>query len=140
MHCSKFLVPGPREKQAAGLGGRKAPSSMGKLGTDEVLRLRATSAMSRDKSVRRSAQDDDFVGVLTKHILDNLALTGTVAWATLSRPLRQAQGRLYGTQFGESSSHADYEARTEKMCFPTTNASHYWAKRRKKLVAFHCGR
>ena len=48
----------------AGLGGRKAPSSMGKLSTAEVLRLRATSAVSRDPSVRRSAQDDDFVGGL----------------------------------------------------------------------------
>ena len=45
-----------------GLGGRKAPSSMGKISTAGVLRLRATSAVSRDKSVRRSAQDDGFVG------------------------------------------------------------------------------
>jgi hypothetical protein len=43
--------------------GRKAPSSMGKISTAEVLRLRATSAVSGDKSVRRSAQDDDSVGV-----------------------------------------------------------------------------
>ena len=35
----------------------------GKLSDAEVLRLRATSAVSPDKSVRRSAQDDDFVGV-----------------------------------------------------------------------------
>jgi hypothetical protein len=46
----------------SGLSGRKAPSSMGKVRTAEVLRLRAASAVSRDKSVRRSAQDDDFVG------------------------------------------------------------------------------
>src|ERR1700674_1351288 len=46
---------------------------MGKLSTAEVLRLRATSAVSRDQSVRRSAQDDDFVGVLTKN---KLALIG----------------------------------------------------------------
>ena len=32
----------------------------------EVLRLRATSAVSRDQSVRRFAQDDDSVGVLTR--------------------------------------------------------------------------
>jgi hypothetical protein len=44
-------------------GGRKAPSSMGKISTAEVLRLRATSAVSRDQSVRRFAQDDDFLGV-----------------------------------------------------------------------------
>ena len=50
-------------KMLAGPGGQKAPSSMGKLSTPEVLRLRATSAVSRDPSVRRSAQDDDFVGV-----------------------------------------------------------------------------
>src|SRR6202041_355137 len=51
-----------------GLRGRKAPSSMGKISTAEVLRLRATSAVSRDQSVRRSAQDDDSVGVLTRNL------------------------------------------------------------------------
>jgi hypothetical protein len=48
----------------SGFGGRKGPSSMGKISNAEVLRLRATSAVSRDKSVRRSAQDDGFVGGL----------------------------------------------------------------------------
>jgi hypothetical protein len=42
---------------------------MGEMGTAEVLRLRAASAVSRDQTVRRSAQDDGFVGVLKKHIL-----------------------------------------------------------------------
>jgi hypothetical protein len=46
-----------------GLRWSKAPSSMGKISIPGVLRLRATSAPSRDKSVRRSAQDDDFAGV-----------------------------------------------------------------------------
>ena len=45
----------------SGVGGRKAPSSMGQLNAAEVLRLRATSAVSLGQSVRRSAQDDDFV-------------------------------------------------------------------------------
>jgi hypothetical protein len=45
----------------SGFGGRKAPSSMGKIKTAEVLRLRATSTVSRNQSVRRSAQDDDSV-------------------------------------------------------------------------------
>jgi predicted GIY-YIG superfamily endonuclease len=45
----------------SGFGYRKGPSSMGKISTAGVLRLRATSAVSRDKFVRRSAQDDDFV-------------------------------------------------------------------------------
>ena len=35
---------------------------MGKISTAEVLRLRATSAVSGSQSVRRSAQDDDSVG------------------------------------------------------------------------------
>ena len=39
---------------------------MGKISAAEVLRLRATSAVSRDQSVRRSAQDDDSVGELTE--------------------------------------------------------------------------
>ena len=60
----------------SGFGGRKAPSSMGKISTAEVLRLRAASAVSRDQSVRRSAQDDDSVGVLTKNTLNKLALVG----------------------------------------------------------------
>jgi hypothetical protein len=59
--ASNFLVLGPREKlcRARWL---KAPGSMGKLSIAEVLRLRATSAVSRDKSASRSAQDDDLVG------------------------------------------------------------------------------
>ena len=51
----------PQGKTLSGFGGRKAPSSRGKLSTAKVLRIRATSAVSRDKSVRRSAQDDVFV-------------------------------------------------------------------------------
>jgi hypothetical protein len=46
----------------SGFSGRKAPNSTGKISTAEVLRLRATSAVSRDKPVRRSAQDDESVG------------------------------------------------------------------------------
>jgi hypothetical protein len=42
-----------------------------------VLRLRATSAMSRDKSVRRFAQDDDLVGILTKNLLNTLVRMGS---------------------------------------------------------------
>ena len=49
---------------------------MGKISTAEVLRLRAISTVSRDQSVRRSAQDDDSVGVLTKKALNKLALMG----------------------------------------------------------------
>jgi hypothetical protein len=45
-----------------GFGGRKALSSMDEISSAEVLRLRATSAVSRDSSVRRSAQDDESVG------------------------------------------------------------------------------
>jgi len=59
-----------------GLGGWKAPNSMGNISTAEVLRLRATSAASRDQSVKRSAQDDDSVGVLTKNNLSESALIG----------------------------------------------------------------
>ncbi len=39
---------------------------MGKIGIAGVLRLRARSALSRDPSVRRFAQDDDSVGELTE--------------------------------------------------------------------------
>jgi len=60
----------------SGFRGRKAPNGMGKISILGVLRLRATSAVSRDKSVRRSAQDDGFVGMSTKNILNKLALMG----------------------------------------------------------------
>ena len=39
---------------------------MGEISIAGVLRLRATSPVSRDQSVRRSAQDDDSVGELTE--------------------------------------------------------------------------
>ena len=42
----------------------KGGNNMGSMSTAEVLRLRATSAVSLDPSVRRSAQDDGFVGGL----------------------------------------------------------------------------
>jgi hypothetical protein len=54
-HCNLWL-PAPRLR-------RKAPSSMGRIGAAEVLRLRAASAVSHDQSVRRSAQDDESAGV-----------------------------------------------------------------------------
>ena len=40
-------------------GGRKLRAAWVKLSTAEVLRLRATSPVSRYKSVRRFAQDDE---------------------------------------------------------------------------------
>jgi hypothetical protein len=59
---------------------------MVKVSAAEVLRLRAPSAVSRDKSVKRSAQDDDFVGIWTKNILNELAL-GRRAMGTLSKDI-----------------------------------------------------
>src|ERR1700733_15150736 len=53
---------------------------MGQTSTAGVLRLRATSAVSRDQSVRRCAQDDDSVGVLTKNTLNELALWDVSPW------------------------------------------------------------
>jgi hypothetical protein len=47
---------------------RKALSSMRKINIIGVLRLRATSAAPRHKSVRRFAQDDDFVEFLKNNI------------------------------------------------------------------------
>src|SRR6202522_2984580 len=45
-----------------GLRWSKAPSSIGKISSAGILRLRATTAVSRDRYVRRSAQDDGFAG------------------------------------------------------------------------------
>jgi hypothetical protein len=41
--------------------GRKAQNGTVKISIAKVLRLRATIAVSRDKCVKRFAQDDDFV-------------------------------------------------------------------------------
>jgi hypothetical protein len=48
----------------SGFGGRKAPSSLGEIGTAEVLRLRAIKPSVCDRSAKRFAQDDGFVGGL----------------------------------------------------------------------------
>jgi hypothetical protein len=61
--AKRLLKRGARD---SGFGGREGPNSVGKIGIAGVLRLRATRALSRDKSVRRSAQDDGFVGIVTK--------------------------------------------------------------------------
>jgi hypothetical protein len=47
--------------------------------------------------VRRCAQDDVFVGVLKKNIPRKLALMGLRPGLSSAVPVRQAQGRLYGT-------------------------------------------
>jgi hypothetical protein len=67
---------------AVGLRRSKAPNSIGKISTAGVLRLRATSTVSRDQSVRRSAQDDESVGVLAKNALNKLALRDYVLGKT----------------------------------------------------------
>jgi hypothetical protein len=68
--CRESLIIGKFRGSPAWLGlafgGRKGPDSIGKIGIAEVLRLRATSAVSFVKSVRRSAQDDNFVGIFDK--------------------------------------------------------------------------
>ena len=66
----------PRKVLFSCFGGRKRSYSMGKISTPGVLRLRASSAVSHDKSVTRSAQDDDFVGILKKNIPNRLVLMG----------------------------------------------------------------
>ena len=54
----------------------KSSEQHGYDGTAGVLRLRAPSAVSRDPSARRFAQDDGFVGELTKNALNKFALMG----------------------------------------------------------------
>jgi hypothetical protein len=65
-----------RESPVLGLGWPKSPEQHRRDKIVEVLRLRATSSVSRGKSVRRSAQDDECVGSLTKNTVHNLALMG----------------------------------------------------------------
>ncbi len=72
-----------------GLRWPKAPSGMGKISPSGSFDSAPPSVVSRDKSARRSAQDDDFVGVLTKNHPDKLALMGLRSGLhslTFSRP------------------------------------------------------
>jgi hypothetical protein len=55
---------------SAGYVAGETPSSMVRISIAEVLRLRATGAVLRKKSVRRSAQDDESVTILKKNILN----------------------------------------------------------------------
>jgi hypothetical protein len=49
---------------------------MGKIRPSGSFDSALSSAVSRDRSVTRSAQDDVFVGVLTKNLQNKLALMG----------------------------------------------------------------
>jgi hypothetical protein len=53
---------------------RQASTGFLRLRSGQALRLRATSAVSGDNPVTRFAQDDDFLGISTKNILDTLTL------------------------------------------------------------------
>ena len=68
----------------SGLGGRKGPNTIDKMSIVGVLRLRAPNAVSCDESVRRFAQDDDFVGVLKKRSR-RLALMGRQSWVGIEK-------------------------------------------------------
>jgi hypothetical protein len=58
--------PSYRERKARRASARRAPPGFPRLRSGQARRLRATRAVSCDSSVRRSAQDDGFVGILTK--------------------------------------------------------------------------
>jgi hypothetical protein len=70
----------------SGFGGRKGPNSMGKISTLGVLRLRAIKPSVCDRSAKRFAQDDGFVGGLKSSWLDMQKLLPTACWAKFSRP------------------------------------------------------
>jgi hypothetical protein len=74
--CVTIQCVPPEDAVRASFSGRKASNSMSKISTFGVLRLRAIRLGSCGRSVRRSAQDDDFVGVLRKNNLNKLALIG----------------------------------------------------------------
>src|SRR5580704_15297189 len=89
---SMLFVPfrplGPGENRGgppgAGFGVGKGTIGMGRTSSPGVLRLRAPSAVSCDESVRRFAQDDDFVGVLKKRSR-RLALMGRQSWVGIEK-------------------------------------------------------
>jgi hypothetical protein len=76
VHAAADPVLGLRWLKSSEQHGKHRRGSLG-CARDRLFRLRATSAVARDKSVRRSAQDDDFVGALAKNIQSKLALMRT---------------------------------------------------------------
>src|SRR5216684_6905146 len=72
----------------------------------------APSAVPRDKSVRRFAQDDDFVGGLKKNTPNRLTLVGLSSWAKFKRP--------FGTKV--EFSHTLSIARAATTCTPIRNS------------------
>jgi hypothetical protein len=54
----------------------KALTAWVRISVAGVLRLRALEPSVSDRSAKRFAQDDDFVGVLTENIQNKLALMG----------------------------------------------------------------
>ena len=82
----------PQQALFSGFGGRKAPSDFGEISIAGVLRLRAQGPASRDKSVRRCAQDDAFLQGLkniwsgpknTRRSKKSQALRMTILWRGL---------------------------------------------------------
>ena len=59
----------PQQIRFSNFGGRKAPSDFSEISIAGVLRLRAQAPVSRDKSVRRFAQDDAFLEGIEKHLV-----------------------------------------------------------------------
>ena len=67
----------PQQDPVLGLRCLKAPNSTGKITSSGSFDSAPSSAVSLDKSARRFAQDDGFVGVLTKNISNRLAVMGS---------------------------------------------------------------
>jgi hypothetical protein len=62
---------------------------MGEISTPGSFDSAPSSAVSRDKSVRRSAQDDGFVAVVMKNSLNMLTLMRLPSWAKFRASLRE---------------------------------------------------
>jgi hypothetical protein len=82
----------------------QAPPRFLRLRSGQALRLRATSAVSRDPSVRRSAQDDDFVGVLKikPEVICPMGLEKQTSWLKPSGA-QAIYGTAYPAPFGLAS-------------------------------------
>jgi len=98
------LVLGPPGKDRGGSARRglrwsKSSEQHGQESILGVLRLRATSAVPLDKSVRRSAQDDDFVGILKKNIPNKVALMGLRPGLSSAVPRSTSSGQALRDSF-----------------------------------------
>jgi hypothetical protein len=109
-----FLVSAPGKDRGAsarsGLVVEKPGAAWVKQAPSGSFDSAPSGAVAPDKSMRRCARDDVFVGVLMKNIPGRLTLMGLPSWAKLSRPC--------GTKLANPGSHTPSLGPEVRSSFP----------------------